>query len=75
MSDEKKKEIKTINDLREILIDEIQNLRDGLTTPATINAITNATGKIFSSVKLEMEYAKLKGKKPGVKLLEEVDQV
>ena len=58
--------IKNINDLRKILSEEIDKLRNGDTTPANINAITNATGKIFSSIKLEMEYAKLLGEKPNI---------
>ena len=65
----------TIADLRGILIEEIENLRTGKTSPAVINAITNATGKIFSSVKLEIEYAKIIGKKPNVEMLEPSKQV
>lgn len=60
---------KNINDLREILSQEIDKLREGNTTPASINAITNATGKIFSSIKLQMEYAKLLGEKPDIKFI------
>ena len=60
---------KNINDLREILSEEITKLRECKTTPATINAITNATGKIFSSIKLQMEYAKLLGEKPDIKYI------
>ena len=55
-----------INALREILAEEINMLRAGQTTPANVNAITNATGKILSSVKLEIEYSKLLGKKPVI---------
>lgn len=61
--------LKDINELRTILCEEIDNLRSGNTTPANVNAITNATGKILSSVKLEMEYAKLTGKKPEVSFI------
>lgn len=60
---------KNINDLREILSEEIDKLRKGDTTPAAINAITNATGKIFSSIKLEMEYAKILGEKPDIRFI------
>ena len=38
--------IKKLNELREILSDEIQKIRENKTTPANVNAITNATGKI-----------------------------
>ena len=58
--------IKTINDLRDILADEIDKLRKGDTTAASVNAVTNATGKILSTVKLEMEYNKLLGKTPDI---------
>jgi len=52
--------------LRGILVEEIIKLRKGETTPASINAITNATGKILSSVKLEIEYHKMLGLKPDI---------
>lgn len=58
--------IKTVNDLRAILVEEISNLKAGKTTAANVNAVTNATGKILSTVKLEMEYAKLIGKTPNI---------
>ena len=57
---------KTIKDLREILLDEIDKLRAGKTTPANVNAVTNATGKVFTSVKLQMEYQKMIGLKPDI---------
>ena len=63
---------KNINDLREILSEEIDKLRQGKTTPASINAITNATGKIFSSIKLELEYAKILGEKPDIRYIKAV---
>lgn len=68
-SSEKKKNTMDIEDLRAILADEITKLRNGETSPANINAITNASGKIFSSVKLEMEYAKLMGMKPNINFI------
>jgi len=60
------KSLKTVNDLRTILADEISNLRSGKTTAANVNAIVNASGKILSTVKLEMEYNKLIGKTPAI---------
>ncbi len=65
-----KDEIKTIDDLRQVLLEEITKLRAGKTTPAAINAITNATGKVFTSVKLEIEYRKMLGQKPVIPYLE-----
>lgn len=61
--------IETINDLRDILADEIKNLRGGNTTPANVNAVTNATGKILQTVKLELEYNKLIGQTPDISFI------
>lgn len=58
-----------IHDIRNILAEQIQGLRAGETVPATANAITNAVGKILSSVKLEMEYSKLSGTQPNIGFL------
>jgi hypothetical protein len=52
----------TLSQLQDTLWDEIQRIRDGQTTAASVNAVTNATGKILSSVKLQMEYFRLTGK-------------
>ena len=62
--------IKAIQDLRVVLVEEIVSLRAGKTTAANVNAVTNATGKIFSSVKLEMEYNKLIGQTPNIPFIE-----
>jgi len=59
-------DIKTINDIRVILAEEIQKIREGQTTAANVNAITNATGKILSTIKLEIEYGKLIGTVPVI---------
>lgn len=62
--------IKTVNDLRGILAEEIKKVRDGTTTAANVNAITNATGKILSTIKMEIEYNKLLGKTPFIPFIE-----
>lgn len=59
----------TLEELRGILSDEINRLREGHTSAASANAVSNATGKILSSIKLEMEYAKLTGRKANIPLL------
>lgn len=56
--------IKNMNDIRAMLCEEIEKLRKNKTTAANVNAVTNATGKILSTIKLEMEYAKLSNQKP-----------
>ena len=58
-----------LSQLRAILSEEIQNIREGQTTAANVNAICNATGKILSTVKLQMEYYKQIGKTPVIPLL------
>ena len=60
------KKIMDINSLRVILAEEINSLRKGQSTAANVNAIVNATGKILSTVKLEMEYSKIIGKTPEI---------
>ena len=55
--------IKNMNDIRKILCEEIESLRANKTTAANVNAVTNATGKILSTIKLEMEFSKLTNKR------------
>ena len=54
--------ITTVNDLRKILAEEIGKVRSGDTTAANVNAIVNASGKILTTIKMEIDYAKLSGK-------------
>ena len=58
--------VKNVNDLRTILAEEITKIRNGETTAANVNAIVNATGKILTTVKMEIEYNKLIGKTPTI---------
>lgn len=59
----------SLDELRTILSDEIRKIQGGETSAASVNAISNATGKILSSVKLQMEYYRLVGKTPDIPLL------
>jgi len=61
----------SIDNLCNILNEEIHNLRGGKTTPANVNAITNAVGKMIASVRLQMDYQKLLGRVPKIKLIED----
>jgi len=61
----------TFREVRSILAAEIAKLRNGDTTAANVNAVTNAVGKLLSSYKLEIEISKLLGKKPNATLLTE----
>lgn len=64
--------IKTVNDLSTILAEEIMKVRAGTTTAANCNAITNASGKILSTVKLQIEYGKLIGKTPHIPFIDSI---
>ena len=63
-------ELKTVNDMRIMLTEEIIKLRNGDSTAANVNAIVNATGKILSTIKMEIEYNKLLGKIPNIPFIE-----
>jgi len=62
-------DIKTVNDLRSMLVEEMTKVRGGQSTPATLNALVNGCGKVFSSIKLEIEYNKAIGKTPFIPML------
>lgn len=63
-------ELNTINDMRSILADEIKRLRKGESTAANVNAVVNASGKILTTIKMEIEYNKLLGKTPNIAFIE-----
>ncbi len=54
--------MKTIEDLRGVLCDQIDKLSSGKGDTKQANSISCSIGKILSSAKLEMEYAKSHGK-------------
>jgi hypothetical protein len=56
-------------DIRRMLTEDIMKARSGKVGSAYLNAISNATGKYLSSVKLELEFCKLLGIKPGTTYL------
>jgi hypothetical protein len=62
--------IKTVNDLRTMLAEEIQKLRNHETDPRALNALVNASGKILISVKMEIEYNKHQGKTAMIPFIE-----
>lgn len=60
----------TLDGLRVVLSDSIRDLIEAESSAANVNAISNATGKILSSIKLQMEYYRLTGKTPNIPMLE-----
>lgn len=61
--------MQNMNDLRAFLSEELQNLREKKISPSEANASANLTGKIISTVKLELEYAKLVNRKPTMEFV------
>lgn len=75
MSNPRKVRAFGLDDIRIVLSDEIQKIQSGQTNAATVNAISNATGKILSTYKLQMEYYRLTGKPlPDLPMLEAGDK-
>jgi hypothetical protein len=60
--------------LRAILWEEIENLRSNKTTPMHAYAVSHSVGKILTSIKLEMDYAKLTNRMPDAQFLELPDK-
>lgn len=52
----------TIDDLRGVLSEVLDNLREGSITPAVANATNSAVGKMLSTVRLQMDYQKMTGR-------------
>lgn len=55
--------------MRTILWESIEGIRSGKSSPAQVNAISNACGKFLGTIKLELEYNKLTGKTPKIAAL------
>ncbi len=53
-----KLELKDTENIRRVLTEEIELIKDGKSTPARANAISNLVGKILNSVKLDIEVHK-----------------
>lgn len=58
-----------VQEIQGTLWEQVQNLRTGKTTPANANAVSNAIGKMFTGVKLQMEYYRLTGETPRIPFL------
>lgn len=69
MATKKKGTVANIAELQVTLSDAIRDLADGDATAANVNAISNATGKILSTVKLQMMYYQALGKTPDIPML------
>lgn len=61
--------MKTMAEIREILCEQMDAIKNDTITPNKANSIINAVGKLLHSVRIELEYAKLTGRKPEMKML------
>jgi len=59
-----------IESLRGILIETVSSLRAGHTLPSTAEAISNASGKIIASIRVQLEYARMRGQVPKLRFME-----
>lgn len=55
---------KSMADIRVLLAEQMDALKQEKTTAATVNAMCNATGKFLATIKLEMEFARMVGRQP-----------
>lgn len=55
-----------VQTIRDGLYDTFNDLRNDRITPAAANAIANQAGKIFASIRLQLDYAKAVGSRPSV---------
>jgi hypothetical protein len=61
--------MKTMHQIREALSKQFDDLPRKKTTPQIANAMCNITGKLITTVKLEMEATRLAGKQAGEHIL------
>jgi hypothetical protein len=54
------------NDLYATLWENVQKIKAGELSAANANAMSNAIGKMFTAVKIQMEFAKMTGKAPNL---------
>lgn len=63
----------TTTQLRAVLCDTIAAVRDKSMTPDAAEAVSNASGKIIASLRVELEYRRMRGEVPKLAFLEATD--
>ena len=58
-----------VKEIQVVLWEQVNAIREGKTTAANANAISNSIGKMFTGVKLQMEYYRLTGATPVIPFL------
>lgn len=59
-----------VNDIRSLIFTEVRKLQERKTTPQTFNAIRGGMALVLTSVKLELEFAKVMQKNPNMQFFE-----
>lgn len=62
--------MKTINELRDELLQLFGDVKAGATEVKVAGEMNNTAGKIINSVKAELEYAALRKRKPSIPFLD-----
>lgn len=68
----------TTNELRAVLCETIAAVRNKSMPPDAADAISNASGKIIASLRVELEYRRMRGEIPSLSFMGEqnpTDQV
>jgi len=66
---EVKMTVTNIGELRNVLCDTIADVRSGEIPPQTAEAISNASGKIVASIRVELEYRRMRGETPELRFI------
>ena len=61
--------MENIEELRKSLLQNYEDMKAKKMNLATGKQLANTAGKIISSVKIELEYSKMKGEKPNIDFL------
>lgn len=62
--------LKTTTELRNILCETITAVREKSMTPDAAEAISNASGKIISSLRVELEYRRMRCEVPQIPFIQ-----
>jgi len=61
--------MKTMKDLRDNIIQTMENLKDGSVDIKIAAELNNSAGKIINTVRTQLEYSKLRKEKPQIDFL------
>jgi len=62
--------ITNTNELRAVLCDTIAAVREKTITPDAAEAVSNASGKIIASLRVELEYRRQRGEVPQLQFMD-----